>query len=204
MPSTPLTLATLSWISMTADEAVRTFTVCTPGSGPSAPLDLHALYQLTEREQTRLCTRGSGRDPQQRTRLCGPSLCALLGLVHQLHWLGFCVYSRVWSIGSIGWGSVCTPGSGPSALLAGVLCALPGLVHQLYWRDPDQQQTRLILSMTTTSGKMQARSLEHIKIYHSMVVNLHTVYSNLPALRQCSKPITSCTQKPLYTESMHS
>ena len=42
-------------------------------------------------------------------------------------------HSRVWSISSIGWGSVCTPGSGPSALLAGVLCALPGLVHQLYW-----------------------------------------------------------------------
>ena len=32
------------------------------------------------------------------------------------------------------WGSNSyTPGSGPSALLAGVLCALPGLVHQLYW-----------------------------------------------------------------------
>ena len=84
-----------------ANEAVRTFTVCTPGSGPSA--------------------------------LLAGVLCALLGLVHQLYWLGFCVHTRVWSIGSIGWGSVCIPGSGPSALLAGVLCALLGLIHWLHW-----------------------------------------------------------------------
>ena len=77
-------------------------------------MELLGLYQLAE-------TLSSRRD------------CALPGLVHQLYWLGFCVHSRVWSIGSISWGSVCTPGSGPSALLAGVLCALPGLVHQLYW-----------------------------------------------------------------------
>ena len=39
----------------------------------------------------------------------------------------------VWSISSIGWGSVCTLGSGSSAPLAWVLCALPRLVNQLYW-----------------------------------------------------------------------